>query len=346
MGNLSSGIVNLGGKALTVGSSSSTTYAGAINDGGLDGGSGASLIKVGTGTLTLSGISNYSGGTTISNGTLAISGGGQLNGAGSVAVNGSFDISEATGPLTIGTLSGSGNVFLGGNSLNTTNGGTTTFSGPITDGGIGGGSGGSLTKAGAGTLILTGTNLYTGGTTVSAGTLQGNMTSVQGNILNNGSVVFDQGTTGTYAGNMNGTGNLIKENTGLLILSGTNSYSGGTTINAGCIQGTTSSIQGNIANNSCLIFDQASSGTYSGILTGTGTLSINGSGSIVISGNSPLFTGPTTVNNGTLIVNGTLGGPVQVNPGATMMGIGTVGDLTSSGTVAPGQSIGTLTSTI
>ena len=65
---------------------------------------------------------------------------------------------------------------------------------------------GSLTKSGAGTLILTGNNTYAGGTTVSAGTLQGDTTSLQGNILNNANVTFNQTTDGTYAGKMSGSG--------------------------------------------------------------------------------------------------------------------------------------------
>ncbi len=69
---------------------------------------------------------------------------------------------------------------------------------------------GLLTKSGAGTLTLTGANTYTGGTTVSAGTLQGNTTSLQGNIANNAAVVFDQVAAGTYAGVLSGTGSLTK----------------------------------------------------------------------------------------------------------------------------------------
>ena len=61
------------------------------------------------------------------------------------------------------------------------------------------GSGGSwsLVKNGAGTTVLTGTNAYSGGTTVNAGILQGNAAGLQGNIVNKASVVFDQTGSGT-----------------------------------------------------------------------------------------------------------------------------------------------------
>ena len=92
---------------------------------------------------------------------------------------------------------------------------------------------GAITKTGAGTLILTGTNTYRGGTTVSAGTLQGNTNSIQGAVTNNAAVTFDQASTGTYAGVMSGTGSLTKTGAGTLTLSGANSYSGMTTVMSG-----------------------------------------------------------------------------------------------------------------
>ncbi len=70
------------------------------------------------------------------------------------------------------------------------------------------GGAGGLTKTGSGSLILSGANDYSGGTTVSAGTLQGTTTSLQGGITNNAAVIFNQSTNGTYAGNMIGTGSL------------------------------------------------------------------------------------------------------------------------------------------
>ena len=81
---------------------------------------------------------------------------------------------------------------------------------------------GSLTKIGLGVLTLTGINSYSGGTIVSGGVLLGNALSLQGNITNNAVVIFDLVDNGTYAGNMSGTGALIKNHPGVLTLSGTN----------------------------------------------------------------------------------------------------------------------------
>ena len=102
-------------------------------------------------------------------------------------------------------LAGAGNATLGAATL--TAGGdnsSTTFSGMIS-------GTGALSKSGSGTLTLSGTNNYTGGTTVSAGTLAGTTTSLQGAIVNNAAVTFDQTTDGTYAGAMSSTGSLTKQ---------------------------------------------------------------------------------------------------------------------------------------
>ncbi len=91
---------------------------------------------------------------------------------------------------------------------------------------------GSLTKTGAGTLTLTGNNNYQGGTTVSAGTLAGTTASLQGDILDNANVSFDQalGTQGGYGSHLSGSGSLTKTGAGMLFLTNTNSYSGGTVV--------------------------------------------------------------------------------------------------------------------
>ena len=116
-----------------------------------------------------------------------------------------LDISAHNAPgVTIGSIEGEGNVFLGANNLTVgSNNLSTTFSGVIQDGGQNGGTGGSLTKIGSGTLILSGANTYTGDTNVNRGVLQ-----VDGSITSN-TFVNQRGTlagTGTINGNVTNNG--------------------------------------------------------------------------------------------------------------------------------------------
>jgi autotransporter-associated beta strand protein len=111
--------------------------------------------------------------------------------------------------MTIDSIEGDGNVFLGGNNLTVgSNNLSTIFSCVIQDGGRSGGIGGSLTKIGSGTLILSGANTYTGSTNVNRGVLQ-----VDGSINSNTSV-HDTGTlagTGTVHGNVaNNNGGTVR----------------------------------------------------------------------------------------------------------------------------------------
>src|SRR5258708_20277187 len=102
--------------------------------------------------------------------------------------------------------------------------------------------------------------------------LQGTTLSLQGNVTDNATLDFNQSFNGTFGGNISGTGSLVKDGTGTLILSGTNAYSGGTTVSSGTFQGTTLSLQGDITNNATLDFNQSFNGTYGGNMSGTGNL--------------------------------------------------------------------------
>lgn len=154
---------------------------------------------------------------------------------------------------------------------------------------------GSLEKAGAGALQLLGPNTYTGGTVISAGSLVGNTASLQGDVVDNATLIFDQATDDTFAGTVSGTGSVIKQGTGALTLVAPNTYSGGTTVASGSLIGTTASLQGDIVNNAVLVFDQAGDGTYAGNVSGSGALIKQGAGALTLQGgNSYLAAPPST----------------------------------------------------
>ncbi len=290
-----------------------------------------SLTKTGAGVLTLSGVNTYSGGTTVNNGILRVSSdnnlgnasGGLTFGGGTLQTTSSFSINR---PITLNT--GGGNFDTNGNSL--------TLAGNIS-------GTGSLAKTGSGTLTLSGVNNYTGGTIVNAGILEGSTASIQGSIANNGQVIFNQGTDGIYSSVITGAGSLTKTGAGTLTLSGANTYSGGTNINAGILSGNAASIQGSIANNGQVIFNQDSDGIYSGAMTGAGSLTKTGAGSLTLSGVNT-YSGMTTINAGSLAVNSSIASPVTIGASGTLKGAGIItGNVTNNGIISPGNSIGITT---
>ncbi|HSX04543.1 MAG TPA: autotransporter-associated beta strand repeat-containing protein, partial [Rhabdochlamydiaceae bacterium] len=360
------------------------TYPGAISGSG-------NLIKQGTSTLTLSGANTYAGGTSINAGIISLTG--SLNPAGTVnltAMGTQFNIDAATGSKTIGDFMGvsTSTCNLGSNNLTVgTSTSSVTFSGAIS------GAGG-LTKQGTGTFILAGTNTYAGGTTINAGTvsLTGSLNSagavslagagtafnINGSLMNQtigdfsgvststcnlGSNSLTVGTSTpsvTFSGAISGTGGLIKQGTGTLIVTGANSYGGGTTITTGVLQGTTTGLQGNITNNATLAFNQSTTGTYAGAITGAGGLTIDSSGSgvVIFSGVSSGFTGTTTINslsanNPTLQM-----GIANALPNSTSMTINsggtfnlqdfsqTVKDIAGSGSIVIGNAMAATTLTV
>jgi autotransporter-associated beta strand protein len=160
---------------------------------------------------------------------------------------------------------------------------TETFEGTIN--GIG-----SLQQNGIGTTILANDNNYSGGTTISAGTLQvGNAGSTgsvgSGPILDNSALVFHRSDTVLVPGTITGIGSLEQRGAAggsTVVLTGENTYSGGTTISAGTLQlgngGPTGSIINNVVNDGTLAFNRSDVVTFPGVISATGNLVQIGSG--------------------------------------------------------------------
>ena len=334
--------------ATEIGQATGTLRAAGASDvfsqSGVVSGSGGLRVS-GSGTVNLQAANTFTGDTRVLTGTL------NLADADALAASlldmdgtdtGTVGFTAGTTTYNVGGLQGSRNIAFSAGTLSVGGGNlSTTYSGVLSGNGV-------FDKAGTGTLTLSGANTYSGGTTVSAGTLAGDVTSLQGAIANDAAVVFNQGTDGSYAGIMSGTGTLTKTGAGTLTLSGTNTYSGGTTVSAGTLKGSASHLQGAITNNATVEFDQAAAGTYSGAMSGTGNLVKNGAGALTLSGNSS-YAGTTTVSNGTLLINGdnsAVTTPISLVAGTTIGGSGTHGGLitiAANTTLSPGTSPGTFT---
>jgi autotransporter-associated beta strand protein len=211
----------------------------------------------------------------------------------------------------------------------------------------------ALMKYGIGTLTIAGDATYTGGTIINAGTLQlgngGTTGSILGNVLNNGVFAINRSDTFTFGGVISGTGAFQQNGTGTTVLTAANTYTGGTTINAGTLQlgngGTSGSILGNVLNNGIFAINRSDIFTFGGVISGFGAFQQIGPGTTILTGNST-YTGPTTVNAGTLAVTGSIANSaVTVTNGAIFAGTGTVGPTTinNGGAFAPGNSPGTIT---
>jgi YVTN family beta-propeller protein/autotransporter-associated beta strand protein len=327
------------------------------------------LTKIGAGTLTLSGSSSYSGATAVNAGTLQAGATNAFSSSSAFTVASGATLNLASFNQIIGSLAGAGSVTLGSATLTTGNDNTsTTFSGTIS------GTGG-LIKIGSGTLVLSGVNTYSGGTTLAAGTLSlannqalgtgaltttgsivdyANGVTIANPIVVNSNTTQLQVTTGTATqaaviSELNGPRPLEKIGGGTLVLTAANTYSGPTTITAGTLQlgngGTSGSILGNVVNNAVFAVNRSDLFTFGGVISGTGAFQQNGTGATMLTAINT-YSGPTSVNAGTLVVNGSIANSaVTVNAGATLAGIGTVGATTikSGGTFAPGNSPGTIT---
>jgi fibronectin-binding autotransporter adhesin len=261
---------------------------------------------------------------------------------------GGVDFSNITvASITAGSIAGAGTYFLGARNLIVGgNNSSTTVDGTIEDGGSGGGTGGSLTKVGTGTLTLSGANTYTGGTTISAGTLaissDSNLGGAGGGLafnggtlqfinvgpgvttaraitLNAGGGTFQTDNSATLAGAISGSGGLIKTGGLSLTLTGSNSYTGGTTITDGTLvlgtAGATARIVGAVTNGASLAIVNAdttgiTSITNTGFALGTQFANASSAGTMTISNNNganTLFLDNSSAGNATIVNNGGAG---------------------------------------
>ncbi|WP_461783360.1 autotransporter-associated beta strand repeat-containing protein [Prosthecobacter sp.] len=341
-----------------------------------------STLNISAGSLTLAGSTNLTMGQAALDAENAATSSINITGTGSLTVGGNIQYTDAA----LGTENNT--VTLNGGALDMTNGniggagGTGAGAGIVTFNAQSGrlqnlaqlNNGAGLTKSTAGTLILEGTNAYTGGTTISGGTLQvgggtigagGSATGTLGggNISNSGTLTINRSNSYTVANNISGAGAFIQAGAGTTILSGTNTYTGKTTVSAGKLSidgearlganpGTSTGDQltlagGTLQTTANLTIDDSNRGitvsSNSSIETNAGTTAtisstILGSANLTKEGDGTLiFTAVQTGHTGTVTVNaGTLGGAG-----------GTGGDLVinSGGKLATGTSPGLFTVT-
>jgi len=224
-------------------------------------GAGGTLIKTGAGTILLGRPNTYSGTTRVEAGTLTVNGdinastnivvnGGALNTGGANKLADTAAVTVAGGTLSLGGNDTVGAVVLSGGSITGAVG--VVLTGTAYDARSGSasvslaGAGSALDKTTAGTVILAGSNTYSGATTISAGTLQlgdggaAGALSPSSTLTDNATLAFNRSgaiTQGThFASAISGSGNVVKLGGGTLVLSGTNTYSGTTTVSNGILQ--------------------------------------------------------------------------------------------------------------
>ena len=251
-----SGTINLdGGAVLTAGAGGTVNFTGVIAN-GIDTGfvSRAITVNASGGTVALSNTNTYTGGTTLTAGTLSFANG-SLGTTGAITMNGGT-LQWATGNTQ--DLSARLTMVNAKSATFDTNGNNVTLGTAF-----GGATSGSLVKSGSGTLSLTGTNTYTGGSSINAGTLSfanGSLGTTGAITMNGGTLQWATGNTenisarltmvnataATFDTNGNNvilgtafggatSGSLVKSGAGILTLSGVNTYTGKSTINGGTL---------------------------------------------------------------------------------------------------------------
>jgi fibronectin-binding autotransporter adhesin len=261
----------------------------------ISGSNGLAINNTNTGTTNFSGANTYSGGTTLTAGTLKMSGTGTLGATGgSLTVDGgTLDLNGTS--QSVGLLSGTGGTILNNSTatnvtltIGTGNANGSNYGGVIADNTSGTGTV-ALTKAGTGTVTLSGTNTYSGKTTINGGTLQvgANETIPNASVveINNGGKLNILAFTETIGGLSSTAGN-----TNLVQNQETGGAGTGTLIID--TAGSDYTFDGIIRNN------YQSTGTLAVVKNGAGTQTITATNNLVV-GTSIEFTGGLTINGGT-----------------------------------------------
>ena len=333
---------------LTVAGSGNTTIGDAIQTGS------GSVTMSGTGTLSLSGNNTYTGGTNINGGVV------QANSTNALGTSGTISFGGGTLQFTSNnTTDYSSRISTAANQAVSvdTNGQNVTFASNLSS------SGGSLTKLGAGTLTVTGSNSYTGATNVSAGVLSTNSLAAGGsnsgigastkaaaNLVLNGGTLQYTGATASTDRNFTVTtagGTLDASGAGALTISGgmtatgttagsqtltlTGSNTAANTLGGAIVDGTGGNTT-NVAKTGAGTWVLSGTNTYSGTTTVSGgnlqvTGALNGTGAVSVTGGGSAITGSTPVLSGTGTVAGavTIGSVDGSNVGVLAPGITTAG---------------------
>ncbi|MBS0653493.1 MAG: autotransporter domain-containing protein, partial [Verrucomicrobia bacterium] len=252
-----------------------------------------------------SGSNSYLGGTNVNGGTLAITTLASFPAGGNLAVNNgsTFDATAfGASTLPVGNLQGTGGIINLGSNNLTA---TATQNTTFASSGPGINGTGIFTKQGTATLRLLGANTYTGNT-----------------FLNQGELSISQdGSLGAASG-------ILEFNGGTLDIE--QSFATSRTYNM-------------MAAGTVNVVNPIATLTLNSPLTGSGNFTKTGPGAMALGVSNAGYGGSlVTVNGGLLRVDNLLPTPVSVNGGGTLGGTGTVGDLFNTGTVSPGNSIGTL----
>ncbi|WP_140427977.1 autotransporter outer membrane beta-barrel domain-containing protein, partial [Salmonella enterica] len=307
------------------------------------------VVKSGDDVLTLSGANSYSGGTLISDGTLVASNVEAL-GTGDVTDNATLELN--TGGTFDNVISGSGQVVKSGDDTLTLSGSNTYTGGTLISDGtlvatsvdaLGSGdvtdnatlelnTGGDFTnnisgsgqvvKSGDETLTLSGANSYTGGTTISGGTLVASNVEALGSGDVTDNATLELNTGGDFDNAISGSGQVVKSGGDTLTLSGNNSYTGGTLISDGTLLASNVEAlgSGNIDNYASLQlnasgqFVTANLTTHDNATTAIGAGSTLRANTLTQEANSTLAVHLTDSNSGAIVTadHANLGGTLDI----------------------------------